>query len=65
MYSPLGTAMLVLLAYNVVVGGTKHFHYSMDLTAKDYVQDQQLYTIMKYGIMCCILLGMEVLFIEV
>eukprot|EP00796_Vickermania_ingenoplastis_P004464 gene4464-3259_t len=65
MYSPLGTAMLLLLAYNVVVIGTKHLYYTMDLTAKDYVQDQQLYAIMRYGIMCCLLLGMEVLFVEV
>lgn len=57
--------MLILLAYNVVVIALKHFHYSMDLTAKDYVQDQQLYVIMRYGIMCCLLLGAEVLFIEV
>lgn len=65
LYSPLGTAMLVVLAYNVVVIGTKHVNYSMEITAKDYVQDQQLYVIMRYGILSCILLGMEVMFVEV
>lgn len=65
LYSPLGTAMLVLLAYNVIAIVSKQFHYAHDLTAKDYIQDLGLYTIMYYGIMLCILLGMEVLFIEV
>lgn len=65
LYSPLGTAMLVLLAYNVSVVLSKQFHYSHDLTAKDYVQNLNLYTIMGYGIMVCILLGVEMLFIEV
>ncbi|CAD2217737.1 hypothetical protein AGDE_14671 [Angomonas deanei] len=65
LYSPLGTAMLLVLAYNVVVIGTKHINYSMEITAKDYVQDQQLYVIMRYGILACILLGMEVMFIEI
>lgn len=65
LYSPLGTAMLIVLAYNVVVVCTKHVNYSMEITAKDYVQDQQLYVIMRYGILSCILLGMEVMFIEV
>lgn len=65
LYSPLGTAMLLVLAYNVVVICTKHVNYTMEITAKDYVQDQQLYVIMRYGIMACILLGMEVMFIEV
>ncbi|EPY15747.1 hypothetical protein STCU_11794 [Strigomonas culicis] len=65
LYSPLGTAMLIVLAYNVVVICTKHVNYSMEITAKDYVQDQQLYVIMRYGILACVLLGMEVMFIEV
>lgn len=65
LYSPLGTAMMLVLAYNVAVIGTKHVNYTMEITAKDYVQDQQLYVIMRYGILSCILLGMEVLFVEV
>lgn len=65
LYSPLGTAMLILLAYNVIVIVSKQFHYAHELTAKDYVQDLNLYTIMNYGIMICILLGLEMLFIEV
>lgn len=65
LYSPLGTAMMLVLAYNVVVICTKHVNYSMEITAKDYVQDQQLYVIMRYGILSCILLGMEVMFVEV
>ncbi|KEG07232.1 hypothetical protein DQ04_10481000 [Trypanosoma grayi] len=65
LYSPLGTALLVVLAYNVVVIGTKHVTYTMEITGKDYVQDQQLHMIMKYGILSCILLAMEVLFVEV
>ncbi|CCW66211.1 unnamed protein product [Phytomonas sp. Hart1] len=65
LYSPLGTAMLVLLAYNVVVVGGKHSYYLIDLTAKDYVQDPQLYVVIRYGVLICVLLGMEVLFVEV
>ncbi|RNE97472.1 hypothetical protein TraAM80_09297 [Trypanosoma rangeli] len=65
LYSPLGTALLVALAYNVVVIGTKHVTYTMEITGKDYVQDQQLHTIMKYSILSCILLAMEVIFVEV
>lgn len=65
LYSPVGTAMIVVLAYNVIVVCTKHVNYSLEITAKDYVQDQQLLTIMRYGILSCILLGMEVMFIEV
>lgn len=65
LYSPIGTAMIVVLAYNVIVVCTKHVNYSLEITAKDYVQDQQLLTIMRYGILSCILLGMEVMFIEV
>ncbi|KPA76643.1 putative mitochondrial hypothetical protein [Leptomonas pyrrhocoris] len=65
LYSPIGTAMIVILAYNVVVICSKHVNYSLEITAKDYVQDQQLLTIMRYGILSCILLGMEVMFIEV
>jgi len=65
LYSPLGTLMYIMLAYNVVVICTKHVNYSMEITAKDYVQDQQLYVIMRYGILSCILLGMEVMFVEV
>ncbi|KAG5495076.1 hypothetical protein JKF63_02129 [Porcisia hertigi] len=65
LYSPIGTLMAIVLAYNVIVICTKHVNYSLDLTAKDYVQDQQLLTIMRYGILSCILLGMEVLFVEV
>ncbi|CCW63117.1 unnamed protein product [Phytomonas sp. EM1] len=65
LYSPLGTAMLVLLAYNVVVVGGKHAFYLLELTAKDYVQDPQLYVIVRYGVLLCILLGMEVIFVEV
>lgn len=65
LYSPVGTAMLIVLAYNVVVICTKHVNYSMEITAKDYVQDQQLYVIMRYGILSCILLGMEVMFVEI
>ncbi|RNF07204.1 uncharacterized protein Tco025E_07424 [Trypanosoma conorhini] len=65
LYSPLGTALLVALAYNVVVIGTKHVTYTMEITGKDYVQDQQLHMIMKYGILSCILLAMEVMFVEV
>lgn len=65
LYSPLGTTMLLVLAYNVVVVLSKYVNYIFELTAKDYVQDQQLYVIMRYGILACILLGMEVMFIEV
>jgi hypothetical protein len=65
LYSPVGTAMIVVLAYNVIVICSKHVNYSLEITAKDYVQDQQLLTIMRYGILSCILLGMEVMFIEV
>ncbi|ORC90571.1 uncharacterized protein TM35_000083690 [Trypanosoma theileri] len=65
LYSPLGTAFLLLLAYNVVVIGTKHVVYTIEITGKDYVQDQQLHQIMKYGIFACVLLAMEVLFVEV
>ncbi|CCD21514.1 hypothetical protein TRVL_05186 [Trypanosoma vivax] len=65
LYSPLGTIMLIALAYNVVVIGTKHFYYTMELTGKDYVQDQLLHQVMRYGILCCILLSMEMLFVEV
>ncbi|KAF8297684.1 succinate dehydrogenase cytochrome B subunit [Trypanosoma cruzi] len=65
LYSPLGTVMLVVLAYNVVVIGSKHVIYTMEITGKDYVQDQQLHMIMKYGITACVLLAMEVLFVEV
>ncbi|KPI85251.1 hypothetical protein ABL78_5704 [Leptomonas seymouri] len=65
LYSPIGTVMLVVLAYNVIVICSKHVNYSLEITAKDYVQDQQLLTIMRYGILSCILLGMEVMFIEV
>lgn len=57
--------MLLVLAYNVVVVLSKYVNYIFELTAKDYVQDQQLYVIMRYGILACILLGMEVMFIEV
>lgn len=65
LYSPIGTAMIVVLAYNVIVVCSKHVNYSLEITAKDYVQDQQLLAIMRYGILSCILLGMEVMFIEV
>lgn len=65
LYSPLGTAMLIVLAYNMVVVGTKQMTYIMEITGKDYVQDQQLHQIMKYGILSCLLLAMEVLFVEV
>ncbi|KAG5493539.1 hypothetical protein JIQ42_01909 [Leishmania sp. Namibia] len=65
LYSPIGTAMVIVLAYNVIVICSKHVNYSLEITAKDYVQDQQLLTIMRYGILSCILLGMEVMFIEV
>ncbi|KAK7196935.1 hypothetical protein NESM_000635900 [Novymonas esmeraldas] len=65
LYSPVGTAMMIVLAYNVIVICTKHVNYSLEITAKDYVQDQQLLTVMRYGILSCILLGMEVMFIEV
>ncbi|CAG9580691.1 conserved hypothetical protein [Leishmania major strain Friedlin] len=65
LYSPIGTAMTIVLAYNVIVICSKHVNYSLDITAKDYVQDQQLLTIMRYGILSCILLGMEVMFIEI
>ncbi|CAJ1033434.1 hypothetical protein Q4I30_007016 [Leishmania utingensis] len=65
LYSPVGTAMAIVLAYNVIVICSKHVNYSLEITAKDYVQDQQLLTIMRYGILSCILLGMEVMFIEV
>ncbi|KAH9578406.1 hypothetical protein LSM04_006754 [Trypanosoma melophagium] len=65
LYSPLGTALLLLLTYNVVVIGTKHVVYTMEITGKDYVQDQQLHQIMRYGIFACVLLAMEVLFVEV
>ncbi|GET91860.1 hypothetical protein, conserved [Leishmania tarentolae] len=65
LYSPIGTSMMIMLAYNVIVICSKHVNYSLEITAKDYVQDQQLLTIMRYGILSCILLGMEVMFIEI
>ncbi|KAG5469389.1 hypothetical protein LSCM1_02606 [Leishmania martiniquensis] len=65
LYSPIGTAMAIVLAYNVIVICSKHVNYSLEITAKDYVQDKQLLTIMRYGILSCILLGMEVMFIEI
>lgn len=63
-YSPVGTVALILLAYNVGVIGAKHCWYTLELTAKDYVQDQQLAVVVRYLILLTILLSVEALFIE-
>lgn len=64
MYTPIGTLALILLAYNVGVVGAKHCWYTLELTAKDYVQDQQLVAIIRYILLITILLSVENLFIE-
>lgn len=63
-YSPVGTVALVGLAYNVGVVGAKHCWYTMELTAKDYVQDQKVATILRYAMLITILLAVEALFVE-
>ena len=65
LYSPIGTLALVALAYNVVVIGGKHCWYTVELTAKDYLQDLQLYAVTRYLILLSILIGLEAVFIEV
>lgn len=65
LYSPIGTVALVALAFNVIVIGGKHCWYTVELTAKDYLQDLQLYAIARYLILLSILLGLEAVFIEV
>lgn len=64
LYSPLGTLALVALAYNVIVIGGKHCWYTVELTAKDYLQDLQLYAVSRYLILLSILLGLEAVFVE-
>lgn len=63
-YSPIGTLALILLAYNVGVVGAKHCWYTLELTVKDYVQDQQLVAVLRYLLLLTILLSVESLFIE-
>jgi hypothetical protein len=63
-YSPIGTLALILLAYNVGVVGAKHCWYTLELTVKDYVQDQQLVAVLRYILLITILLSVENLFIE-
>src|SRR5262249_7099842 len=63
--SPLGTAGLVLLAYNVSVVGVRHLHHSLDMVPRDYIQDPLLLQVMRYMFMIALLLGVEQLFVEV
>lgn len=63
-YSPVGTVALVVLAYNVSVVGGKHCWYTLELTAKDYLQDQKLAMIVRYLILFTILLSVEAMFVE-
>lgn len=63
-YSPLGTIALIGLAYNVSVIGTKHCWYTMDLTARDYLQDQKVAMMIRYVILLTILFSVEALFVE-
>ncbi|CUG87138.1 membrane-associated protein, putative [Bodo saltans] len=63
-YSPIATLALILLAYNVGVVGAKHCWYTLELTVKDYVQDQQLVAVLRYLLLLTILFSVEALFIE-
>lgn len=63
-YAPIGTLMGVALAYNVGVVGLKHMWYTMEMVAKDYVQDIQLQVTVRYLILLSLLLAVEQLFVE-
>ena len=64
-YSPIGTLALVAIAYNVCCIGSKHLCYTLELTLKDYIQDQQLLHVCRYLVTFAILLGMENVFVEI
>ena len=65
LYSPLGTAALVLLAYNVGVVGLRHLSVSLEFAARDYLQDYPLVHAYRYLVLVSLLLGFERMFIEV
>ena len=63
-YTPIGTAALVLLAYNVSVVGLKHLWYALEMVSKDYHQDQQLQVLSRYLLLFSLLFTVEGMFIE-
>ena len=63
-YSPLGTLALLLVAYNTSVVGVKHCWYTLEMVAKDYVQDIQLQVTLRYVILLALLFGVEGVLVE-
>ena len=64
MYTPLGTAALVAMAYNVNLVGLKHLWYTSELPARDYVQDAALKQVIRYLMLISLLFTANGLFCE-
>lgn len=62
--SPIGTAVGVLAAYNVCVVGLKHLWYTLELTIRDYLQDQILAQWFRYLVLWMLLISVEQTLIE-
>ena len=64
MGTPIGTLALVALAYNVSVSGASHVQYSLDILARDYLQDTVLYNSMRYLVVLALICLVAHLLIE-
>lgn len=64
MGSPWGTMAMVALAYNVSVSGSSHAQYSLDIVARDYIQDTVLYNALRYLVVLSLISLVAQLFIE-
>ena len=65
MSGPLGSLCLELIAFNVCVFGLRHLHYTVELTFRDYVQDQVTLHMLRYLFLITLLLSLEQVFVEV
>ena len=59
--SPIGTVAQMGLVFNLVVCGSSHLQYTMDMVARDYLEDDVLYVMCRYFL----ILSMIVIFLQI
>ena len=63
--SPIGTLASLGMTFNVVVCGASHIQYTMDMVARDYLEDDVLYVICRYFLLISLVTIFLQIFIEV
>ena len=63
--SSLGTMASLGLAFNLVVCGSSHVQYTMDMVARDYLEDDVLYIICRYLLILSMITIFLQLYVEV